>query len=143
VLLVGAGAGCTGDSTTGPGNGDPEVASLRLTVGNQLVTIDRNGSVVGGPIVLRAGVTASVSAVFVQTSGLPDPRVTPAEYQLNLSSVIQPSCLVYEPSTTDPFAGTMRCDAPGATLAIRLSLHHVERQRDYWGPFNATVTVAQ
>lgn len=118
------------------GSGQPQVTTLRLTVGNQLVTLDINGVATGAPIVLRPGVSANVAAVWLKSNGEPETRVTRAVYQLNVTNV-GGAPVTFERSTTDPFAGTIVCNAP-ATGTLRVSLYNVEEQHDLWGPFQVS-----
>jgi hypothetical protein len=140
LLAVAVTVSACGADTLGPG-GEPAVARLQLSVGNQVVVIDRNGAVEGGPITIRAGVDVLVVATFLQQSGLPDPNVTAAEFELTLTPLGGAAGLLFTPSTTNAFAGTLRSNFPETTGSIRLALHHAEEQKDYWGPFTTTVVV--
>ncbi|HKS07137.1 MAG TPA: hypothetical protein VJR92_12575 [Gemmatimonadaceae bacterium] len=114
---------------------------LQLSVANQVVEIDRNGQVVNGPIVFRAGVDVEVHATFLRQSGLPDPLVTAAAYQLNLTPNGGTATITFARSDVDPFEGVIRCNFANTSGMILLSLHNVEEQKDYWGPFEVQVLV--
>lgn len=140
LLAALAVAGCASD-TTGAGGTQPRIARLQLSVANQIVEIDRNGQVTNGPIVIRAGIDVEVHATFLTQSGLPDPLVTAAAYQLNLTPNGGTATITFARSDVDPFEGIIRCNFENTSGTILLSLHNVEEQKDYWGPFEASVIV--
>jgi hypothetical protein len=133
-------AGCA-DDATGEGGTQPRIARLQLSVANQIVSIDGNGQVTNGPIVLRAGIDVEVHATFLTQSGLPDPLVTAAAYQLNLIPNGGTAVITFALSDIDPFDGIIRCNFANTSGTILLSLHNFEEQKDYWGPFEASVIV--
>ena len=135
--LVGA---CGGDVAGGDPT-LPRVTQLQLSVGSQVVEIDRNGTVTGGPVVIRAGVDVDLDATFLMQSGLPDPRVTAAAYQVNVVLQGGTAVITFERSDVDPFAGIVRCNFANTSGVLLVSLHHVEEQKDYWGPFELQVLV--
>lgn len=140
VLAALSAAGCTADAT-GEGGTQPRIARLQLSVGSQIYEIDRNGQITNGPITIRAGIDVEVRAAFRQQSGLPDPLVTAAAYQLNLVPTGGTAVLTFARSDIDPFEGIIRCNFANTSGTILLSLHNVEEQKDYWGPFEAMVIV--
>ena len=138
TMALGVGS-CASD--TSPANqSETNVAIMRLTVANQQVTVDQTGNVTGGPIVLRAGIPASVTAEFLTATGETDPRVVRATYQLN-GAVEGSEPVTFTRSTTDPFAGTLVCNTPNVNAHVRFSLYNVELQHDTWGPFEVSISV--
>jgi hypothetical protein len=134
-------AGSCASDTASPGTSETDVAIMRLSVANQQITVDQTGSVTGGPVVLRAGIPATVTAVFLTATGEADPRIVRATYQLN-ASVVGSEPVTFTRSTTDPFSGTLSCNAPNVTAHVRFSLYNVELQHDTWGPFEVAISVA-
>lgn len=139
ALIAVACAGCGGDTVAGASQ--PQIAWLQLNVANQIVEIDRNGQMIDGPIEIRAGVDVSIEATFLRLNRTPDPLVTAAEYQLNVSFVGGTASVTFTRSLTDPFAGILRSNVGNTSGTLRFSLHHVEEQKDYWGPFDGDVVV--
>ena len=139
LALAACAGSCASDTSNNPVP-EAEVAIMRLSVANQQVTVDQTGNVTGGPIVLRAGISAAVTAVFLKVTGEADPRVVPATYQLN-AVVVGSAPATFTRSTTDPFSGSLTCDTPGSTVHVMFSLYNVERQHDTWGPFQVAVSV--
>lgn len=120
--------------------GEPNVASMRVTVSSQQITVDQSGNVTGGPGVLHTGTVASVSAVFLDANGQSAQGVTPATYQLNVS-VPGGQSITFQRSTTNPFAGTLIGSVDGTSTQLRFSLYNVETQQDVWGPFDVAFVV--
>jgi hypothetical protein len=144
VLTLGltavAGGACVSD-TTDPGDREPAVAIMRLTVGNTQINVDQSGQVTGGQIVLRPGVASNVTAEFLSITGETLPGVTPAVYQVNaVASGSEP--ITFQRSNSNPFAGTITCNVPSVTAHMRFSLYNVEKQHDLWGPFDVAFVVS-
>jgi hypothetical protein len=138
VVMVLAMSACKDDST-GLDDDEPEVASVRLTIGTQVITISDNGTVSPtGTIVLPVG-TSNVSAVWLDVTGAPIEDLSRTEFQLNLT-VSTAGAATFARSTTDPFAGTLTATAPAAGVVIRFALFHLEEQHEDFGPFPVTFT---
>ena len=132
-------ASCEAD-LLGTGGGDPDVASMRVTVASQQITINESGQVTGAPGVLHAGVAASVTAVFLDAGGQGATGVTPGTYQLNVS-VPGGASIVFQRSTTNPFAGSLTGSVNGTNAQLRFSLYNIETQRDVFGPADVAFVV--
>jgi hypothetical protein len=136
VLMVLAMSACKDDST-GLDDDEPDVASLRLTIGTQVITISDNGTVSPtGTIVLPVG-TSNVAAEWLDVTGAVIDDLSPTEFQLNLT-VSTAGAATFARSTTDPFAGTLTANAPAEGVVIRFSLFHLDERHDDFGPFPVT-----
>ena len=114
---------------------EPEVATMRLTVGTQTITVSDNGTVTGGPIMVTGTVT--ISAEFLRADGTPDPLVTAAEFQLNADPANTGTVTF---TRTSEFAGTLTGVSAGTT-EIEFSLFHKAEQHEDFGPFPVSVQV--
>ena len=117
------------------GDDEPEVASMRLTVGSQIITVADNGAVTGGPITFTG--TVNVSAEFLRADASPDPLVTDAAFQLNAEPV-DGTIITFTRSAA--FTGTLTSGAPGSTQIAFALFHKAEMHEDF-GPFNVPVTI--
>lgn len=134
TFAVGA---CDSDST-GPDDHDhaEEVASIRLTVGSQTITIAENGAVTGGPVILTAGGATAISAEFLADDG-DEVDVHDDDFRLD----IEPSNTgVVAFARTGAFAGTLSGVAAGQTQ-VAVSLFHLEENHPDFGPFDVSVSV--
>ena len=105
-------ASCDSDIIDGFIDGEPNVGSMRISTGTQTVTINSSGQVVGGPIILGFGSTVNITASFFTPDGEPDPNVTQASFQINVTS----SGLVsFQRNNVNPFAGTLTALNRGTT----------------------------
>jgi hypothetical protein len=121
------------------GSKEPDVDVMRLTIAGQVITVSDNGTVSpAGPIVLPVG-TASVSAQFLDATGVPAAVVTPVEFQLNVLPAAG-APVSFSRSTTNPFAGTLTATGAAENVTIRFSLYHIAEQHDDFGPFPVTVS---
>jgi hypothetical protein len=137
VAMIAAVAGCD-DSTDPEDEHELHVETMRLTVGTQVVSVT-DGVVTGGPLVLEVGAN-TVTAEFLDEDGVPDPHVTPAEFQLNVSIGLSDP-FSFTRSMTNPFSGTILAAAPVTGSSISFALFHIEEQHDDFGPFPVPVNV--
>lgn len=137
ALTVGLLVASCGDST-GPEEEEhePEVATMRLTVGSQTINVAEDGTVTGGPIVIPVGNT-TISAQFLLASGQPEPLVTADVFQLNVDS---DNTGVAGFTRTAAFGGSLVGTAAGSTI-LRFALFHIEEGHEDFGPFPVSVTV--
>lgn len=126
-------ASCESDLIPGL-DGEPNVASMRLSIGTQVITINSSGNVTGGPIQLPLGSTLTVSATFLNSEGEPDPAVTQASYQLNVTST---GSVVFQRNNVNPFAGTLSAGNSG-TSQLLFTLYNLETQDEIFGPWPVT-----
>ncbi len=129
---------CKDDATGLDDDHEIHVASMRLTIAGQPITIAENGTVTGGPVTLAAG-THSVSAVFLDDDGQPSDDVSAVEFQLNVT-IPGGAPVTFTRSTTNPFAGTFTVTGAAQGTQIRFSLYHIEEQHEDFGPFPVTFT---
>lgn len=131
---------CVTDDTSAPEH-EPDVVVMRITVANQQVEVKNSGEITGQEIVLHAGVTVSVSAVFLNASGERVDGVTAALYQLN-GVTSGPVPITFTRSNSDPFSGTIVCNVPNVTGHILFSLYNIEKQHDLWGPADVPFVIS-
>jgi hypothetical protein len=115
---------------------EPEVVTMRLTAGAQVVTVSNNGTVTNGPIVVPVGTTA-LTLEFLDDTGNPDPLVTDADFEARVTPT---PATVLTADRTSAFAFTLTGVAEGsATLSAEL--FHLEEGHSDFGPFDVPVTV--
>jgi hypothetical protein len=117
--------------------GDPDVSTMRLSVGGQTITINGSGAVTGGPITISSGSSVNVSASFFTPDGDPDPNVTQASFQLNVTSS---GSVTFQRNSVNPFAGTLTASGGGSSQ-VSFALYDLEGQRNEFGPWPVTVVV--
>ncbi|MDA0330327.1 MAG: hypothetical protein O2958_15145 [Gemmatimonadetes bacterium] len=120
----------------GPEEEEPEVATMRITVGAQSIDVADDGTVTGGPISLSVGST-SISVQFLLANGQPEPLVTDAVFQVNVES---DNAGVVSFTRVGAFDGTLVAGAAGSTT-VRLALFHIEEAHEDFGPFPVPVVV--
>ena len=142
VLLVAAAAACDGAATAEPDSTFPNIDYVRLVIGGRVVSVNALGAESGGPAPVRVGTTVGLTATFHMPNGVIDPRVTAASYQLTLVHLAG-APMTYQPSATNPFAGTLTAAQTAGGVSFRLSLIETTSQRIQFGPYNLTLTVIQ
>jgi hypothetical protein len=115
---------------------EPEATEIRLSVGDQTVSVSLTGAVTGGPIRIPVGSTA-VAAEFLLASGQPDPVVVDPAFRLDVTS-LTPTLVSFQ--RTGAFAGTLVGVQPG-TGQIEVSLYGVSHGHAEIGPFPVAVIV--
>jgi len=133
VSLAGAVAACGDDPVDE--EQEPEIATMRLVVGAQTITVNESGTVTGGPITIGAA-GATVTASFLRSNGTPDPLVTGAVFQLTVTS---DNAGVATFTRTGPFTGTLAGTTNGSTV-LRFALLHIEEAHEDFGPFPVSVS---
>ena len=106
LALLAFGAGC---SESAAPDERADVHAIRLTVGGQVVTIERGGAVTGDTLVIGLGDT-SLTAQFLDAGGQLTP-VAPAEYRIEVVSDDE-SVVTFTRRTA--FAGTLTGVAAGS-----------------------------
>jgi hypothetical protein len=115
TLLVPAFVAC--DDSTEPDDHAEDVASVRLTIGNQTITMGPSGNVTGGNVTLVRNTSTPVTAVFLAADG--DVITLSNEFRLDLT-----------PSTgitfarTGPFAGTLTSATAGSGT-VQVCVFHI------------------
>lgn len=133
VVLLAA-TSCESDLIPGL-DGEPNVTSMRLSIGLQTITISSSGNVSGGPITLPVGAPITVSAGFLDPEGQPDPNVTQASFQLNVSSG---GSVVFQRNNVNPFSGTLTASSAGSAT-VSFTLYDLENQEAVFGPWPVSV----
>ena len=135
VLALALMTGACGDD---PVNEEPEpdVATMRLVVGTQTITVNANsGAVVGGPIVLPVNTNVTVTATFLRADGTADPLVTATKFDLDVTPALGNVTF----TRTGPFTGTLRGTVVGSTVVQFGLLHLAEGHNEF--EYNVAVTV--
>ena len=113
------------DDNDDPPLDESKIATIRLTVGTQTITIDENCVVSGGPIRISTG-TTPVAASFLLANGTPDPIVTSADFQMNFT-IANTGLASF--TRTGAFNGTLTRGTAGNTTAT-VALFHFEDDDD-------------
>lgn len=129
-------AGCDGNST-GSDEQEPEIASVRVTVGAQSVTITNNGTQTGTLTVPRGNSTVAVT--WLRADGSVETVVTSSEFEVRMVAASGTSGVTFTPNGA--FGGTLNTTSAGQKV-LRLSLFHLEEQHDDFGPLNLTLTAS-
>jgi hypothetical protein len=135
ALVIAAGAIACADTVEPEPEEEPEVATMRLTVGGATIDVEEDGTVTGGPITISA--TTTISAAWLRADGTADPSVDAAEFEL-LVEIDDESILTF--TRTSAFAGTLTKVAAGATTAD-FALFHLEEMHEDFGPFTVSIVV--
>lgn len=121
---------------------EPEVASMRLVIGGQTITISDAGVVSPAtPLVLPLGGT-TITAAFLKANGEPNDNVTTADFQLNVT-IGSGIPVTFTRSTTNAFAGTLNVTGIASGVQLRFALFHIEEQHEDFGPFPVTFTLGR
>lgn len=125
AALLAVGLAACGDDQ-GPSD-EPQFTTLRLTIGQQIVNITAaNCALSGGPIVVPTGTTA-VTAQYLLTNGNPDPLVSNATFNLNITLT---NTALATWVATGAFGGSFTRLAAGATTATIALFHNAEQHND-------------
>ena len=104
---------------------EPDITTVRLTVGSQTINISESCAVTGGPIQIGAGNTP-LAATFLLDNGSPDPVVTSLNYELRATVANTALATI---ARTGAFTGTLARVAPGTT-SITVVLFHDDDDDD-------------
>jgi len=131
LALLSVVAACKDSTGSDP---EPEIASVRITVGAQVVTISETGQQTG---TLSVPLTSTpVAVAWLRADGSVDPVVNSAEFEVRM--LPQGSTgITFTPA--GPFAGTLTATTSGQKT-VRVQLYHLEEQHDEFGQ-NLTLTV--
>jgi hypothetical protein len=120
--------------STDPGDREPEVATIRLTVGSSVVTVAANGAVTGGPLLLTT-TDQTITAEFLRADGTPEPLITSATHRFD---VISGSGITF--TRASAFSGSIRGWTSFTTI-IEVLLFHLAENHDDLGPFPVQVRI--
>ena len=131
MALVGFAAACSGSTDAEP---EPDIASVRITVGTQSVSISETGQQTG-TLTVAQGNTPVVVA-WLRADGSVDPVVNSEEFEVRM--IAQGSTgITFTPA--GPFAGTLNATSAGQKV-VQVQLYHLEEAHDEFGQ-NLTFTV--
>lgn len=131
MALVGFAAACNGSTDAEP---EPQIATVRITVGTQTVSISETGQQTG-TLSIPQGNTA-VAVAWLRADGSVDPVVNSEDFEVRI--VPQGSTgISFTPA--GPFAGTLNATTAGQKV-VQVQLYHIEEQHDEFGQ-NLTLTV--
>lgn len=120
--------------STDPGDPEPEVATMRLTVGTSTVNIAENGAVTGGPLRISTA-DQLLTASFLKADGTVESLVIPDVFELRLTNLTGVTF-----TRTGAFSGNIRGAAAGPTTINAALFHLVEGHEDF-GPFPVAVLI--
>lgn len=131
VALVGFTAACNGSTDAEP---EPDIATVRITVGAQTVSISETGQQ-SGTLTIAQGSTP-VTVAWLSPGGSVDPVVNSEEFEVRM--IAQGSTgITFTPA--GPFAGTLNATSAGQKV-VQVQLYHLEEAHDEFGQ-NLTLTV--
>ena len=133
LLLLG---GCDDDDDGTNPEPEPEVVTMRLTTGAQVVTVTNNGTVTNGPILIPVGTTA-LTIEFLDDTGNPDPLVTDADFE---ARVIPDPTTILDAARNTAFTFTLEGVSAGSAN-LSAELFHLGEGHSDFGPFDVPVTV--
>jgi hypothetical protein len=109
---------------------EPEVETLRLTRGTQVVNIDvSTGVCTGCPLILSNG--AVVTARFLAADGDDDPIATPGDFRLNVVIPTNTVGLAFTSNQANLFSGSFTATGTTATpFNVNFELFHIEENHD-------------
>lgn len=113
---------------------EPEVATMRLTVGSQTVTVAENGAVTGGPLRITTA-AQTLTAAFLKADGSPETLVNSDVFRLEVTGGTGVTF-----TRASQFAGSIRGTAAGNTT-VSFSLFHTEENHNDFGPFPVAVQI--
>jgi hypothetical protein len=137
VALLGATvfAACDDDDPAAPEE-EPEVASVRLTVGANSVTVTTTSN----PTLNVAAGANTVTAQWLRADGSTETLVTDAEFELRINAVTG-SNLTWTPTGAAGGSLAVTGLSGGQTAAAQVALFHKGEQHNDFGPVNFTVRV--
>jgi len=131
VLALAAGA-CNESTDPEP---EPEVATMRLTIGAQTINVNaETGAVTGGPITIGSGNTA-VSVQWLKDDGSPEAIVTEADFELAVTSG---NTAIVSFSRTGAFTGNLVGGTNGSTTLTFGLFHLGEGHEEFEWPVPVT-----
>jgi hypothetical protein len=131
LALLSIAAACKDSTGSDP---EPQIASVRVTVGAQVVTISETGQQTGTLTVPRA--STPVTVAWLRADGSADPVVNSQDFEVRM--IAQGSTgISFTPA--GPFAGTLAATTSGQKT-VRVQLYHLAEQHDEFGQ-NLTLTV--
>jgi hypothetical protein len=116
---------------------EPTFATMRLTIGTQVINIaNPGGAVTGGPILLQRNVSTPVTATFLLANGQPDPIVVASSFELRITPVSGGVTF----ARTGTFAGTLTAPTAGPAAAT-FTLYHTGAGHAEFESLNTPITV--
>jgi hypothetical protein len=139
VLAAGAIALASCKDSTDPVEEEPEVVSMRLTVGAQSVTVTTQGCT-GCPLVISNN--SVITAQFLGSDGEPDPVAVQGVFRLSVAIPTTSTGLSFTLNQANQFSGTFtRTSASATPFDVQFGLFHIEEAHDDFGPIGVSVVV--
>lgn len=127
--------GCGDDAATDPED-TPDIATMRLIVAADTVSVADDGSVTGGPFSVTG--TVDIAAEFLDTNGELATDLDATRYELQ-GAPEDDTVVTF--TLTDGFAGTLTGLLAGESTTVDFSLYDTDEGTDLFGPFGVTVEV--
>ena len=136
ALALTLGAAACGDDDGGPEEPEPQVQTMRLTVGGTAYDFTTSST---PTIPLRANTATTVTAQFLLANGQPEPLVTAEVFELRIAPTAA-SDLTF--TRTGAFAGTLTTGrAAGQSFSASAALYHRGDDHNDFGPRTFSVNV--
>lgn len=113
---------------------EPEVATMRLSIGTSTVNVAENGTVTGGPLLLTTS-DQLLSATFLRADGSVESKVNDVVFRLDVTGGTGVTF-----TRVSPFTGNIR-GAAAATTTVTFGLFHTEENHTDFGPFQVPVQI--
>jgi hypothetical protein len=124
VFSLGA-AGCSDDDPTEPPEEEePDILTVRITVGTNSVTWNRTTGATSGDLVIPSG-TSTLTAAYNRPDGTTETIVTNADFELRIAPVTG-SAVAWTPNGA--FGGSLVTSGvtSGQVIPVQLQLFHLE-----------------
>lgn len=131
--------GCEAAATAVP-DAFPDIATVRLVIGGRTVSINELGAESGGPATIRRGTTVSVVSTWHMESGVVDPNVTTATYEVQLEH-LGGVAVTFARSETNSLAGTLTAANEIGGSSLRVTLRNRTTGAVPFGPYNVTLQI--
>jgi hypothetical protein len=135
LTMVVVAAACGSDSTE-PEEEEPEVFSMRLTIGSTTKTIttastDRSFAVARG--------ANAVSVQWLKADGTVETIATTVDFTLRMVPATG-TPITYTPASAQSFTGTLNVTGAVTNATVNVALFHVAEQHEDFGPIPITIT---
>lgn len=150
ATLALAGGGC---ESTGDPEPEPQIATMRLTIGGSQTVNVTGQSAPGGscvasqPIAIARNATTTIAASFLNAAGQPDPiandpgvfRLAGSDNPAGAEPAPTPNTITW--TRTGSFAGTLLGTVATTSGSVLLSAFHLEEGHADFGPCAVPITV--
>jgi hypothetical protein len=118
---------------------EPEIQSVRVTVGASSITINKTTGTPSGELSVPLG-TSTVVVAWLKADGSNETIVTSDEFEAVIEAV-SGSNLTFSPSGAFGGSLTVSGIASGAAVSATVALLHIEEQHEDFGPYTFTIRV--